>query len=64
MVDPNPVLDEGNSLSSGGLRAAAALCDVIGIRFNFDPAQLSYSRGCGDKALGSKPVLCYWTLSL
>lgn len=64
MVDSNPVLEEGNPLSSGGIRAAATLFHILGITFNLELAQRSYSRGWGNKALDAKPTLCSWTLSL
>ena len=64
MVDPNPVLDEANPTASVGLASAARLCEILGLNIELEQPAFFYERGWGNKALGAKPIVCSWTLTL
>lgn len=61
-TDPNPIIDEGAPISTGGITNAARLCDLMGINYCVKPRTKIYYQGCGHDCAQPMPVTCRWTL--
>lgn len=58
----NPVLDEANFTMTGSLGSAMALCEVSVVKFTFERARASYSRGWVHRSLNAAPILYSCTI--
>lgn len=61
-MDLKPMLDEGNSMSSSGIKTAMRLCEVLDIPFESYRPKKAYYRGCGHECIRAMQILCTWTL--
>lgn len=57
-------MEEGNPTSTGGIKAAIHLRDVLGYKLFAEKPRDKYERGWGVDCLGAKEIMCSWTLSI